>query len=365
MSKVHITLVGGQTTPVYQGIIYSNPDKVVFVYSNGSRENAERIKSEIKISTEMRKMDPVDLNNIEKNVKLCFERYRNDEISINISSGTKPWAYYFSNIFADHSNVMIFYIDQNGKLWNFADKTSTEVPFDMDAQFRLYGNELTQYTNFNEFSDQDKNVLSNISALQAFDSTTFFRLVAIFRDKSNELEQTIKNGSYLKWNKSEKSFDFKIIANGKSLQKTLQSKHVRDFLLKAGWFEYKIAAMLSTWDKAHEIRLNCKFPYQDTATKNEIDIIVDTGSKLLFVECKTQIDDNTDIDKFCSAVKNYGGSGSKALFITEMTMNNKAVEKCADNGISSFSLQDEHLNMTPEAALKMLLDSELFNINTK
>ena len=74
--------------------------------------------------------------------------------------------------------------------------------------------------------------------------------------------------------------------------------------------------MLSSWEYAKEIIMNANFPYKNNNPKNEIDIIVNTGNRLLFVECKTQINDITDIDKFRTAVKNYGGMGCKALFIT-------------------------------------------------
>lgn len=41
MSRVHITLVGGQPAPVYHGIVATKPDKVVFIYSDDSQEVLE------------------------------------------------------------------------------------------------------------------------------------------------------------------------------------------------------------------------------------------------------------------------------------------------------------------------------------
>lgn len=72
--------------------------------------------------------------------------------------------------------------------------------------------------------------------------------------------------------------------------------------------------------------MNVEFPYKNNLPKNEIDIIVNTGDKLLFVECKTRICDNTNIDKFSAAVKNYGGMASKALFVSNMPMDDKPIE---------------------------------------
>lgn len=111
--------------------------------------------------------------------------------------------------------------------------------------------------------------------------------------------------------------------------------------------------------------MNCKFPYKKDVDKNETDIVINTGSKVLFVECKTQINNITDIDKFRSVIKNYGGMGSKGLFVTNAKMTDIAKAKCEEHGILSFSLQDSHLGLTEEKSLQLLLESELFNINTK
>ena len=216
-----------------------------------------------------------------------------------------------------------------------------------------------------DYTDEDKRTLTSIVELFQFSPSNMYRLVSEAKTKTHLTEHVIKNGSYIKWNKTSKQFDVGLVKGGKEMRKTLKSEHVREMLLKASWFEYQVASMLRKWDRSGAIRLNCIFPYHDSAAKNEIDILVETREKLLFVECKTQIEDNTDIDKFASAVRNYGGMGSKALFVTDRKMSGKAIEKCKDNGILTFSLQDEHLEMPSEKALAMLLDSELFNINTK
>lgn len=363
--KVHITLVGGQPAPVYHGIMATQPDKIVFIYSDESRETAERISKEVKITSERRKMDPVDLNDIENKVAQCAEKYKDDEVSVNISSGTKPWAFYFAKIFGQMPNATLFYVDQNNMLWNLSDKSARKVDFDMDAQFRLLGNPLQKYTRFEDYDEEDTEMLKVLKKLFDFDSSQMFRLINECKTKTHTVEHVLKNGSYVRWVPSLKQYEIEVVKRNKRQTAVLKSKHVRDIFLKAGWFEYKVAELLNKWDKVGKIRMNCKFPYKDNADKNEIDILVEAGSKLLFVECKTQIEDNTDIDKFASAVRNYGGMGSKALFVTFAKMTDKAKEKCADNGIMSFSLQDEHLGIHDEQALALLLDSELFNINTK
>lgn len=145
---------------------------------------------------------------------------------------------------------------------------------------------------------------------------------------------------------------------------TFQSPHAFDMVVSSGWFEYEIAKCLELWTEAKDIWLNSVFPYRNNTPKNEIDIIVNVGYKLLFVECKTKIFDYTDIDKFRSAVKNYGGLSSKAIFISLESMDAKTIEKCETNGIDYFSLDGK-----PAVEMKKALFAKLNTImgvsNTK
>ncbi len=364
--KVHITLVGGQPAPVYHGIIATQPDKVVFVYSDNSREIANRLSQEIKIPSERRKMDPVDLNDIEKKVIQCAEQYKDGEVSVNISSGTKPWAFYFAKIFGAMSNATLFYMDQNNMLWNFSDKSSQKVEFNMDAQFRLLGNRLKAYRRFDEYNEADTSCVQQIERLRNFSIPEFNELVSYIDKCPKATDYITCKGSQLRWDNYSKMFRCHIIGSrDRVIDVELKSPHIRQLLRNTGWFEYKVASILANWEQASDIRLNCLFPAVNKAPKNEVDIILRAGDKLLFVECKIKIQTITDIDKFSAVVKNYGGMGSKALFVTDLPMKPIAREKCKDNGILSFSLREEHLGMTDEQALAMLLDSELFNINTK
>jgi hypothetical protein len=78
-TKLHISLVGGQTAPVYQGIIHANPDKVILIHSGDTLEQAERIKAEIVNEVELVQFSPVNLLEIYSKLK---------EIKSNINKDT-------------------------------------------------------------------------------------------------------------------------------------------------------------------------------------------------------------------------------------------------------------------------------------
>ncbi len=367
MAKIHITLVGGQTTPIYQGIIASNPDLVILVHSKDTVDLANRIYTEIDASCELIKFDPVEISLIDEAVRSLKARFMNDnEISVNITSGTKPWALLFYANFSVLDNATLIYVDQNNKIWDLKTQRSSTVDFDMNAQFRLLGNELKQYNSIDSYTEDDKNLIKSIRDARKHNYQDFNEMTEYLARFANQTKANGKGGSTLIWDATKKSFEAKMInKQSKLLSIILKSDHARQLLLNTGWFEYEIAEVLSLWKYAKEIRMNCKFPTTTGSPKNEIDIIVNTGNKLLFVECKTQIKNETDIDKFASAVKVYGGVGSKALFVTDAPMSEKALEKCADHGIITFSLQDNVFGLAPEKLLFLKLENELFNINAK
>ncbi len=374
--KVHITLVGGQPAPVYHGIVATQPDKVVFIYSVESQYVVEAVRREIKMGVD--KQEPLDATNPQKileRVETLAEKYKNDEITLNISGGTKAWTVLFGRVFDKMPNAEVVYMDQNNVLWNYRTMQSkTDFEFDMDVLFRMQNNALTHYTPFSDYTEEDKKTMDCLIRARKSNYKTFNELTTILSkewdrklaEKRGQL--VLSDNNYVEWEKPD-FVRLTMFTKREGVQVfEMESPNAVRMAFHAGWFEYKVARMLSHWRYAKDIRLNCLFPEKAKAnplTKNEIDIIVNTGTKILFVECKTQISSSNDIDKFRTAIKNYGGMSSKALFITDSVKNDMQKEKCQESGIISFSLQDTTIGPNKEQELFELLEKELFNINTK
>lgn len=383
MGRVHITLVGGQPAPVYHGIVATKPEMVVFIYSEESKEVVELLKREINIPiAEQPSLDPVDPVEISMRANHLAEIYKNDEVTVNISSGLKSWSHIFGVVFDKQPNATVVYMDQNNVLWNYRTmQSATGFAFDMHTLFRLYGNSLeNNYRKLSTYTEEDIKVAFKLEEIRRFNYKSFNSLLARLKDEQKQTLKSSKQGrfnlngleDYVEWNRKSNEDDVDVYeveialsSRSKGFKKwKLVSPNAMDLAFNSGWFEFKVARLLSTWNKAKEICMNCHFQSMQNLDKNEVDIIVNTGTKILFVECKTQISKITDIDKFRSVVKAYGGTGSKGVFITDAKLTDIAKEKCEENGLLSFSLQGDNIGLTPEKALHFVLDSELFNINT-
>lgn len=379
MAHIHITMTGGQPYPVYLGIQAVQPDGIILVHSDSTAEEAERVKRETTIPTQMLMLDPVDYTAIYHTVqKLRASLSDGDRYTLNISSGTKLWAIAFYEHLHSIKNVEIFYIDQNNLIYNLttlAKPYRAQITLDTETVFRLNGTRAEDYTPFSSYTADDEKELNAIKSLRATNRKAFNAFSLVNESTwANELANKLAGcwnfeGSSIKWDKISNTIDVSILnKKGTPHKKRLKSPHCFDMFFHTGWFEYEVALLLSKWEYAREIRMNVKFPYESQRNpKNEIDIIVNTGDRLLFVECKTQIADITDIDKFRTAVKNYGGMACKSLFVTYYGMKQTANEKCNDSNVIPFSIKDveDHTFSSVNEALYQKLNLSLKLINKK
>ena len=107
-------------------------------------------------------------------------------------------------------------------------------------------------------------------------------------------------------------------------------------------------------------------------TKNEIDIIADTDERLVFVECKTMIYDTTDIDKFKSALRNFSGTSTLGVLVTNDDVKKEkrkihyehVVEKCDNNHILTFNFSQYEHDNNHTLSLNSMINSKLNISNT-
>lgn len=373
MKHIHISLVGSQAYPAFLGIADLQPDEVILVHSTSTKEEAMMIQNQIDMPSKLFVLDPVHVLDVYQKVKAFSEQIdEQDYYSINLTGGTKVWSIAFYEYFRFLPNVKLIYVDQNNHIYDLCTQEShlSKVEMNIDMVFKLNGIKSPQSVSFTDYNQQDQSCLDTIQKLRAF-SFDGFRALSCPNEQQKGLlmrrEGEFNYGpSNVKWNRDAQTLRVRLFnKRGKEMQASFTAPHIISLFFNYNWFEYTVALLLSKWSRATEILMNVRFPYSDNQhPKNEIDIIVNTGNKLLFVECKTQISDITDIDKFRTAVKNYGGMGAKALFITLDKMKDTAAEKCKDSGIMAFSLNDCPFT-TPDRMLFLMLEQELFSINKK
>jgi len=353
--KVHIALVGGQPAPVVYGIKATEPDLVEFIYSNESKQNVESIKKFITpVKCDMSApLNATDAKAISQRADSLAEKYWNDEVCINISSGSKPWAYLIPESFIRHPACKVIFIDQENMMWDLSEHICSPIEImNVFDHVKLYGTPLTKYTDIKTFTPEDRLVSSIMETLwtqcrqNKIMGKEFQNLLSVLgdsekdslRDKSQDSFQTNGNKSYVEWKKPRGGTPGKVTISilGQNEVK-IRSPHALDLAFNSGWFEYKVADMLSRWPEAKSVYLNCNFetrelgPKNKKSPKNEIDVMVQTTNRLLFVECKTYLSKPTDVDKFKNAVKTYAGTSCQGIVVSYRPLSTVAREKIVDS----------------------------------
>jgi hypothetical protein len=360
---LHIALIGGQLLPVYYGIKYKNPDEILFVCSEQTQD-VHKLK--ITIPTKLKILSPVDIIEVENFLKSLDNLTKNySKISINITGGTKIWSILFFDYFKNNEQAEIFYIDQNNKIWDLKSKTYSELLIEDVVSYLSIIHPIANSNKLSDFNEEDQKAALLIEKIRCYAINEFNSLVEYLAKHNNLTDYQTEKGSIIRYDSQSKSFFIELQKNKEKKNWHIKSPHARYLLFNTGWFELKVARILSQWKYAQEILMNCIFKADDGKDKNEVDIIVNTGKKLLFVECKTQVHRSTDIDKFATVIRNYGGMATKGLLVTDAKLKHNIKEKCKDSNLLTFSLKEvsDHFNL--EQMLFLMLENEWLNINPK
>ena len=378
--KTHIALVGSQPIPVFLGIKSSgeNVNRVILVHSSQTREEASRLAvccSKMP-SCEQILLDPVNLDAIETCARQLYDQVKDDEVVLDLTSGTKAWSLTFYRVFMTLEKARFILVNQNNLVVDLITHEETEETIDNELRFLLYGTPLKRFTPFSEYTEEDFKVCKRVEKLRLKNHKAFNELTKELQSEKNQGRRNSINGTFIEWDKEVGSVNLCLCnTQGEDLKPTyLLSPHALDIVFNNGWFELKTAMELSKNPMVKNIWMNCEFVAKGNMSKNEIDIILDMGNKLFFVECKTMVFEMTDIDKFHSAIKNFSGTSSKGIFVVNDLPSVKhkkystVQEKCKDNDILIFNFSQykkDKPNNPNLLSLNEIINSNLNKINKR
>lgn len=371
-NKIHITLVGGQPIPVYVGVTFDQKaTQIVLVCSRDTSEEAERLKEQLadrQVRTEV--TSPTDISEMTVLAQRLRSEFDGCQVTLNLTSGTKLWALAFYQCFASDANCRIIYVDQTNQIVDIKTQEKFKGEIDAKTRLKLYGAKFSSFRQLSYYTDSDYSAINRIKQIREpnYNKFPFASLTTLQQGDRRDGLRTDDHGSSLVFSQQEQKATIRL--GHRSY--TLQSDHLSDILFNTAWFELMVAKDIKKNSNVRNIWLNCEFLSAAGNPLNEIDIIVELPGRLLFVECKTMIHSITDLDKFRSAVRNFSGTSSKALFVTLDRPGRKtqglykmAMEKCKDNGIATYNYALWRDNPTTLPTLSQIIDSLLTGQNAK
>lgn len=361
--KHQITFVGGQLLPVLLGIKEFYPDKIHFIVSNESKSKIRLITPFLKGKSFTENIcDPFDFTSI-KNVceQILVKMGQNDDVQFNLTGGTKIMVLAAQSLIFE-KNISGFYVNQDDTFLEIPDYKIRKLTCEISVKdfFAISGHNLSSYKTIGDFSDEDFKVVDEIDQFLIINDKLAFQINSKIRKTYEKLSKIPLTGK-LEINKlaiiSWTGISIKVELDGQEILK-IQSPNVRSLFFHAAWWELIVAREISHWSKAKELLIQCELPFKadKLTTKNEIDVLINLGGKLVFIECKSGLVKQEDINKMRVVRETYGGVISKSLLVCRFMPTQNILEKCKELSIDVFFCFADKVLVNPLNQLIVSLD---------
>lgn len=334
MARIQITLLGREVLPVYYPIMQLRPDKVYLIGTPEVESVAANLKATLEdVEFVFKKVPAFDVKETHNLCEAIHSSHPGDEFSYNITGGTKMMAIgAFISALNHKDNVKAYYTDGK-KLIDLSDFSEENLVCKVDTKtfFKLHGQRLRSY----EMYEFDKDVFDSAKAIKDFalnEGSSFSRMVKTYKRYGNQPWPAHYDDGRVKCDVEGNSLTVEV--EGREVLAICAPDPVK-LLFEGRWWETLVAAAISKWSGGrYEIWTSVVFqPLENagnTKDKNEVDILVNVGNTLLFVECKSGTFNQDNVYKLNSVRNTYGGGRSEAAIISfypyDKTLNEKAKE---------------------------------------
>lgn len=338
MAKIHITLLGKESLPVFYPIIEFH-QKVVYLI--GTRENKnialsiERVLSYLGIEYHFCEVAAFD---ILETCRICDEIHddymADDEFLYNITGGTKPMAIGALITAKKHGSKIIYTNGSKCMDINTYESVDLQCKLDSKVLFVIQGQQVKDVENYAE------NPMKTLAAKKIMDLIVNDNKV--YRDLSEYKEMCAgnvpNNFNHKKIRYANENGHVVVEYEGATVL-DVDFEDSDKLLFEGRWWETLVADALSKWSNGRfEILQNVKFrnksdAHESTKDKNEIDMLVNLGTTFVMIECKSGNLTQNEIYKMDYVRNTYGSDKSKSVLVSFYPVKNDLKEKAQESQI--------------------------------
>ena len=351
--------------PVYLGIRDRSPEIVHLIYSAELKDRVQILESLLtSVKFSRHEVDPYNFQDISEVVEALVFTDEDAQWELNLTGGTKVMTLAAHNIFKD-LGLEAFYFDQKNRFYFFQKKAFVEVKSEIKiATFlKLSGHTNINKSNLGDYDRYEFNLANRVLDLMNDDSFERIYKKLSFELKDHNISNySIKEKStLLEWNRP----NLKI--KTKSLEEEFIHNNAFKICFTGLWWELVVADTVRNWGEKKEMLVGVELLTNSTDkfSKNEIDIVLNTGHKMIFIECKSGSVKQEDVNKMRVVKRLYGGISSRSILVCRKLPRKDLLEKCSDLGINVFALQKEQYKKNSKRYIALSNISSLNNRLTK
>lgn len=348
MKKIHITLLGKETLPIYYLVSKNDYDMVYILATDQNKPLAKRLKTVLIAENIVCKIVVVDAFDVRSTITACEDIHSlledTDQVVYNITGGTKLMAIGAYNVAIAHGSKVIYTNSDSLVDLTTFEKAPLDISIDSKTIFALQGQDLKEYTLYTHSAEKLK-CSEDIMSFNKNNGKLFSQLRKLYDEYHscgmafNRYPQT---GTPVFEHKGNR---IQIWANG-STALDITCKDSMPLIFEGRWWETLVAEAISQWSNGRfEVWQNVKFgprnPDLKILDKNEIDILVNTGNKLLFVECKSGKITQDNINKMSVIRQTYGSDKSMSVLISYHPIQTDLAEKAHEAKLNIIKSLEE------------------------
>lgn len=337
MEKHQIALVGKELLPIYYGVKKFAPDVLHLVVTKQTKDKTALIKRLVEpaVSCVEHVCEAFNGGDVES---ICETICREDvQVSFNLTGGTKLMAFAAFHI-ALQNKSEVFYFTPSNEIVDLISYESNPVDISLtnDEIILLSGNTIKSKEFVSDLTDIDlessRSIMSFIQSnskeysrvsryFRTTFSTGFFNVSSKIKIANDLIIEPLKDGGLRLVNE----YDEDLLI--------LRSHRALDLLFHGEWWEVLVAAELAKVNNdSGEPWMNVVFNNDDKkkSDKNEVDVLLNIGTKLLMVECKSGNVTQNDLNKMHAVRGAYGGEMSKSVLISYYPIKEDLKTKCKE-----------------------------------
>lgn len=338
MKRIHVTLVGKETLPAYYLAKELKADIVYVLATKQSKPEASRLKRVLKdedVKCVLNcDIDAFDINSV---ISACEEIQslsdENTEVSYNLTGGTKPMAIGAYKV-AEAHDARIYYTNSDRLMdWNLLTSQPLELKVDNETIFALQGQILKHINVYEEDVANVECARAIMSFLQeAGNRKVFSKLWKLYDEHQLGNSYSAESFQY-KYEKGHLSIE---VAGNVKLD--ICNDGARKLMFEGRWWETIVAQAVFEWSAGrYDVFRNVTFSPRNSESsqndKNEVDVLVNIGNKMLFIECKSGRVTQDNINKMAVIRQNYGSDKSKSVLATLWPLPEDLKEKARESHV--------------------------------
>ena len=296
MSHIHVCLVSDQPIPNLTTILQFEPDKVILLATKDRSAESNRLEKVIRqksVDVKTKEIKPYDMNNVISVCENLIKDYKNDEVTLNITGGTKIGTIGTYQVFYTCGKPIFYVNTQDDEIIKIS-PNEEKIPININMSIRdylaAYGFNITNYVKEDRHINDRRHITEAIvqlaikrpeligeinRELKDIDKAVYPKKISLRNDRDMDLL-------------CKKLVDYGLVERRRQTTIEIPDEDAAKYL-RGFWFEeylYMTAKSLNV----NEVKLNVEGQWDASGKKsprNEFDVLIAKRNRLFYISCKT------------------------------------------------------------------------------